>query len=81
MFRIKHLKTSYAWGRFNDVAGKLALDGEKPTVEVQIKADSIDTANAKRDEHLKGPDFFNVKQFPTISFKSTAGFARRAIVL
>jgi polyisoprenoid-binding protein YceI len=37
-----------------------------------IKAGSIDTANPKRDGHLKSPDFFNVKQYPTIVFKSTA---------
>ncbi len=30
-----------------------------------------DTANAKRDQHLKGPDFFNAVQFPTISFVSS----------
>jgi len=36
-----------------------------------VKADSLDSANADRDKHLKGPDFFNVKQFPTLAFKST----------
>jgi polyisoprenoid-binding protein YceI len=39
---------------------------------VQIKADSIDTGNGKREQHLKSPDFFNAKQFPTITFKSTS---------
>jgi polyisoprenoid-binding protein YceI len=71
LFRIKHLGTSHAWGRFNDISGKLALDDKNPSIEVQIKADSIDTGNAKRDQHLKSPDFFNARQFPTISFKST----------
>ncbi len=71
LFRIKHLNTSHAWGRFNDVAGVWTLEGDKPSVEVVLKADSIDTANEKREQHLKGPDFFNSKQFPSISFKST----------
>lgn len=71
LFRIKHLNTSLAWGRFNDVSGTWTLEGDKPSVEVLIKADSIDTANAKRDQHLTGPDFFNTKQFPEISFKSS----------
>lgn len=71
LFRIKHLNTSLAWGRFNDMSGTWTLEGDKPSVEVLIKADSIDTANDKRDQHLKGPDFFNAKQFPDISFKST----------
>jgi len=71
LFRIKHLGTSHAWGRFNDVAGTWTLEGDAPSVEVQIKADSIDTANEQRDIHLKGPDFFNAKQFPSIAFKSS----------
>jgi polyisoprenoid-binding protein YceI len=36
-----------------------------------IKADSVDTANAARDEHLRQPDYFDTKQFPTIEFRST----------
>jgi polyisoprenoid-binding protein YceI len=36
-----------------------------------MKTESVDSGNKKRDEHLRSPDFFNVKQFPTIEFKST----------
>jgi polyisoprenoid-binding protein YceI len=71
LFRVKHMNTSYAWGRFNAISGKVDLDGPKPSIDVQLQVDSIDTANAKREAHLKGPDFFNAKQFPMISFKST----------
>lgn len=71
LFRVKHMNTSYLWGRFNGVSGKVNLDDASPAIDVQVKVDSIDTANAKREAHLKGPDFFNAKQFPTISFKST----------
>jgi polyisoprenoid-binding protein YceI len=71
LFRIKHLNTSFAWGRFNDISGKVNLDDKSPSLEIQLKSDSIDTGNAKREEHLKSPDFFNAKQFPTISFRST----------
>ena len=35
-----------------------------------VQAASINTGNAKRDKHLRGPDFFSVKEFPTITFKS-----------
>jgi polyisoprenoid-binding protein YceI len=38
---------------------------------IEIDAASINTGNKKRDDHLKGPDFFNVKQFPKLTFKST----------
>lgn len=71
LFRIKHLNTSLAWGRFNEMSGTWTLEGDEPSVEVVIKADSLDTANDKRDQHLTGPDFFNTKQFPEISFKSS----------
>lgn len=71
LFRIKHMNTSYTWGRFNDISGKVKLDEADPSVEVQVQVDSVDTGNEKRDQHLKAPDFFSAKQFPTISFKST----------
>jgi polyisoprenoid-binding protein YceI len=71
LFRIKHLNTSWTWGRFNDVKGSLVLDGAAPKVDVTVTVDSVDTGNAKRDEHLEGPDFFGAKQFPTIAFQGT----------
>jgi polyisoprenoid-binding protein YceI len=71
LFRIKHMNTSYCWGRFNDIQGTTNLDGAEPSLDVTLVVDSVDTANAKRDEHLEGPDFFSAKQFPTITFKST----------
>ena len=44
----------------------------KSTFELTIKVDSVDTANKARDEHLRQPDYFDTKQFPTIEFKSTS---------
>jgi len=71
LFRVKHMNTSYIWGRFNEFSGTANLDDAQPSIQVAIKVDSIDTGNAKREQHLKGPDFFSAKQFPTISFAST----------
>ena len=74
-FKARHLDISWIHGRFNDVAGKFSIDRENPaksTFELTIKADSIDTANKARDEHLRQPDYFDTKQFPTITFKSTS---------
>ncbi len=74
-FKARHLDISWIHGRFNEVEGKFSLDRENPaksTFELTIKADSVDTANAKRDEHLRQPDYFDTKQFPTITFKSTS---------
>lgn len=74
-FKARHLNISWIHGRFNDVSGKFSLDREDPsksTFELTIKADSVDTANKARDEHLRQPDYFDTKQFPTITFKSTS---------
>jgi polyisoprenoid-binding protein YceI len=72
-FKISHLGLSWIHGRFDNFAGTFTLDPDasRCAFSLDIKADSIDTANAKRDEHLRSPDFFNVKQFPSITFKST----------
>ena len=73
-FKARHLDISWIHGRFNEVSGKFALDradATKSSFELSIKADSVDTANKARDEHLRQPDYFDTKQFPTIEFKST----------
>lgn len=74
LFRVKHLNCSYAYGRFNEMTGKFLLSKAHPetsSIQVEVNMASIDTANTDRDKHLKGPDFFNVAQFPKASFKST----------
>ncbi|MHC4547726.1 MAG: YceI family protein [Planctomycetota bacterium] len=71
LFRIKHLNVSAFYGRFNGVKGAFAVNEEGAgAVDITIDAESVDTANEQRDGHLKSPDFFNVKQFPEITFKS-----------
>ena len=75
VFKIDHLGFTSIYGRFNEVAGEFTIDAEKPessSFDITINTDSVDTGNAKREEHLKSPDFFNAKQFPTITFKSTS---------
>jgi polyisoprenoid-binding protein YceI len=73
-FKARHLDISWIHGRFNEVGGKFSIDRENPaksTFSLTIKVDSVDTANKARDEHLRQPDYFDTKQFPTIEFKST----------
>lgn len=75
LFKVKHLGVSYSYGRFNSPEGQIVWDSADPTkstINVSVKTAAIDTDNAKRDEHLKSPDFFDAKQFPTLSFKSTS---------
>jgi len=73
-FSVNHLGFSTMQGRFDASSGKVTLDAaaKKGTVEFSIEAASINTGFAKRDDHLRTPDFFNVAEFPTVTFKSTA---------
>lgn len=71
-FKVGHMLGS-AKGRFTKFSGTIEVDREHPeksSVVATIQAASIDTANAKRDEHLRTADFFNVTKFPEITFKS-----------
>jgi polyisoprenoid-binding protein YceI len=75
LFRVKHMNTAYAYGRFNSFSGTIVVneqDPSKSSVEFEIDANSIDTGNSQRDDHLRSPDFFNVRQYPKITFKSTS---------
>lgn len=76
LFRVHHLGAGQFWGRFNDVSGTFTVNGEgKPegvVFDITVKVDSVDTGNEKLDAHLKSPDFFNSKEHPNLTFKSTA---------
>ena len=74
IFRVKHLNTGFAYGRFNTFSGTFVVDERNPansSIELEIDANSVDTGNSQRDDHLRNPDFFNARQFPKITFKST----------
>jgi len=71
-FTINHLGFSTMHGRFDKSSGKITLDtaAKTGTVDIAIESASVDTGFAKRDEHLKSPDFFNAAEFPSITYKS-----------
>ncbi|MCC6792113.1 MAG: YceI family protein [Thermomicrobiales bacterium] len=71
-FSIKHLKVATVHGRFGGFRGTIRFDVGHPSdaaVEAAIDAASIDTGNAKRDQHLRSADFFDVAAYPTIVFR------------
>ena len=73
-FSVKHLMLTTVNGRFNKFDGSFDFDtksGKLSDVKVSIDPKSIDTNQSKRDEHLKGADFFDVDKFQEIQFKST----------
>ena len=73
-FTISHLGFSTMWGHFAKTTGTLEYDQAtgKGVVDITIDASSIYTGHKKRDDHLRSPDFFNVVEFPEITFKSTS---------
>jgi len=72
-FRVRHLMVAWVKGAFPDVAGTVEIDETdltKSKVSVTIGAASIDTNNAKRDEHLRSADFLDSASYPVITFVS-----------
>lgn len=73
-FSAKHMMITTVKGRFAELEGTVVPAGTSPagaTVNVTIKAPSIDTRTEQRDQHLRSPDFLDVERFPTITFRST----------
>jgi polyisoprenoid-binding protein YceI len=73
MFRILHMGISNFYGNFEAMKGEITLadKAEDCKVFVELDANSIDTNNKQRDDHVRGPEFSNVAEFPTITFEST----------
>jgi polyisoprenoid-binding protein YceI len=73
-FEIDHLGFSMARGTFDMTSGSITLDSVAASgkIEIVIETASIDTGLAKRDEHLRAREFFNVKQYPTMTFVATS---------
>ena len=75
VYRVKYSGVTFVYGRFNGPTGSFVYDEASPSkssIEMQVDANNIDTAVAKRDSHLKSPDFFNAGEHPLVTFKSTS---------
>jgi polyisoprenoid-binding protein YceI len=73
-FQIRHLFSKVP-GKFDDFSGQIQFDEANPeqsSVEVTINTASVDTGVKMRDDDLRSPNFFDVKKFPEITFKSTS---------
>lgn len=77
-FAVSHLVINKVRGHFDKFDASLELDpeGKVSAAQAEIEVASVNTANAKRDDHLRSPDFFDAAQYPTITFVST-GTAER----
>jgi polyisoprenoid-binding protein YceI len=79
-FEVDHLGISKLRGHFGKTAGKFTIDqaAKAGSLDVTVQSASVSTGDGdkgsrprSRDEHLRSPDFFNVAEFPTMTFKST----------
>ena len=73
-FSVRHMMIATVRGQFKGVTGTVLWDDQdinNSTVDVTIDANTVDTGESKRDGDLKSANFFDVKNYPTITFKST----------
>lgn len=75
-FAVDHLVISETEGNFKvfsgDVSSPSATDFNNAKINFNVDVKSINTDDAKRDEHLKGDDFFNAEKYPQMKFTSTS---------
>ena len=72
-FTVRHMMISNVHGKFTGLKGTVEFDPAKPgatTIDATIPATTVDTGEAKRDEDLRGPNFFDTAKFPDLTFKS-----------
>ncbi|WP_087484070.1 YceI family protein [Brachybacterium massiliense] len=72
-FTVRHAGISKARGQFPDTEGTLTVGegGKDLAFSVSLKTATINTSNEDRDNHLRSADFFDVENFPEITFVST----------
>ncbi len=71
-FEVVHMVVSKTKGKFTEYSGTVEMDAEKQefkTIEAIIQTASVTTDHQKRDDHLRSADFFDVKTFPTMTYK------------
>ncbi len=72
-FSIRHMMISNVYGAFQKIKGQIRYDPDNLAasgIQAEIDVSSISTLDEKRDAHLKSPDFFDVAQFPSMTFLS-----------
>lgn len=73
-FTIRHMMIAKVKGAFHQFDAHIEADPADLTtadVKFEIDLNSIDTRNTDRDAHLRSADFFDIEQFPKLTFQST----------
>jgi polyisoprenoid-binding protein YceI len=71
-FKVKHMMVSNVKGSFSDVSGSFVYDEKSKMLTAlkgSVKTASVNTRNKKRDDHLRGADFFDATKFPELTFE------------
>jgi polyisoprenoid-binding protein YceI len=75
VFDVHHFQAGYVYGTFAGPEGSVTYDDSdltKTAVDMSVDVGTLDTRNENRDRDLRGPDWFDAKQFPKMTFKSTS---------
>ena len=79
-FAVDHLGVTTIWGRFDKMSGKFTIDraARKGSLELAVETASVNTGDSdkgarprSRDDHLRSADFFNVAEFPRMTYKAS----------
>lgn len=87
-FKARHMMVTWVRGLFKDIHGTVELDWDRPldtTFEGVIDATKVWTGEPTRDAHLRSADFFDVDNYPTITFEGgcaerTGDMSAKAVV-
>lgn len=72
-FQVKHMGIATVKGQFTEFEGQIEVNGDLSAAKASgtVKVASVDTKQPQRDDHLRSPDFFDVEQYPELTFTST----------
>lgn len=70
-FEVRHMGIATVRGKFGSFEGTIHASGDAPVLEGAVDVSTIDTGDPNRDGHLKSPEFFDVDQYPQITFRGS----------
>ena len=75
LFKVKHFDIGFSYGRFDGATGSIVWEDDNPAknaIKMMVNAVDVNTADDKRDQHIRSADFLNIEKHSAIVFKSTS---------